>query len=346
MNSIHWAWTAVLVELGVFLNPLVVGTSLPQFLSTLSLHAMASAIVAYSIFIMLPTRFRQPRAMVLVLLFDFAFITPVVGAFGLLLVIRSTLRSEAQMGRQAQMVSVTLPEYDVQSRDVNRSGQGAIRSRLEVNVPGNVRMQSLLTLQSVPNRVANPILEELLGDSTDDVRLVAFGMLDAGEKKITESIRNERENLLLKSTPEQQFVSLKNLAELHWELIYASLAQGELRQHILEQACKFADAALDLDLPANSGLLFLKGRILLQQGEEIAARAFMEQALAHGQALPSVLPYLAEMAFNERDFARVKEMMAQLAEMNIANKTRAIADLWIGRDNVSNFNDRRFLPHI
>jgi tetratricopeptide (TPR) repeat protein len=194
--------------------------------------------------------------------------------------------------------------------------------------------------------VSNPILEELLGDSTDDVRLVAFGMLDAEEKKISTHIRNERENLLLKPDAEHRFASLKHLAELHWELVYASLAQGELRQHILVQALGYAEAALDMDLPANSGLLFLKGRILLQQGEIAAAKGLIEQAVAQGHALSSALPYLAEMAFKERDFVRVQEMMSQLAAMNIATKTRAIADLWIGRDNVSNFNDRRFLPHL
>jgi len=346
MMTLHWAWSAVLIELGIFLSPLMTANSVPAFGGIVFLHALASAIVASSTYLLLPARFSTPRSMVWLLLFNFAFIAPIVGAIGMLVLIRTTLRRESDPARHAVPVSVNLPEYDVQSKDVNRSGQGAIRSRLGTNVPGDVRMQSLMTLQAVPTRVANPILEDLLGDSTDDVRLVAFGMLDAEEKKLTTHIQRERDHLKHDLAPEQRYTCLRHLAELHWELIYASLAQGELRNHILGQARSYLDAALELGLPADSGLAFLKGRILLAQGDIENARMALEEAITLGQPLTSALPYLAEMAFKQRDFVLVKKFMTQLSGLNVASRTRAIADLWTGRDNVSNFSDRRFLPHI
>ncbi len=346
MNTLYWAWSAVLVELGIFGSPLLYASDGGALAAVLGLHALASAIVASGTYVLQPSRFQQPRVWVWLLLFNFAFVAPVVGAIGMLLVIRTTLRRESQAVQQAVPVSVTLPEYDVQAKDVNRSGQGAIRSRLGTNVPGDVRMQSLMTLQAIPNRVANPILEDLLGDSTDDVRLVAFGMLDAGEKKLNAHIQRERALLERAQTPEQRGTCLRHLAELHWELIYASLAQGELRNHILGQARGYLDAALEAGLAPDSGLAFLRGRILLAQGDVDNAQLALEQAIALGQPLTSALPYLAEMAFKRRDFVRVKQSMRQLAELNVASRTRAVADFWTERDNVGNFSDRRFLPHI
>ncbi len=346
MKALQWVWGAVLVELGIFGSPLLYANHLGALAAVLCLHALASAIVASGTYMLLPTNLQQPRVMVWLLLFSFAFVAPVIGAVGMLLIIRNTLRREAQGAHQAQPVSVQLPEYDVQAKDVNRSGQGAIRSRLGNNVPSDVRMQSLMTLQAVSNRVANPILENLLGDSTDDVRLVAFGMLDAEEKKINAHIQRERNYLQQATSPEQRGTCLRHLAELHWELIYASLAQGELRNHILGQARSYLDAALEAGLAPDSGLCFLRGRVLLAQGDMAQAQTAMEEAVALGQPLTSALPYLAEMAFRRRDFARVKQCMNQLAELNVAPRTRAVANFWTGRDNVGNFSDRQYLPHI
>ncbi len=346
MNAFYWAWGAVLADLGIFFSPWMFSSSITIFVGVLTAHAMACAVVALCCYVLMPARFQQPRVVVWFLLFDFAFIAPVIGALGLLFMTRATLRQTADRSSIAVPVSVSLPVYDVQGKDNSRSGQGAIRSRLGANVPSEVRMQSLLTLQAVPNRVSNPILEELLGDSTDDVRLVAFGMLDAEEKKLSVHIQHEREILTHALTPEQHYACLRHLAELHWELIYASLAQGELRNHILGQARQYLVAALDLGLPPQSGPMFLKGRILLAQGEVDAADAAIKAALALGQPQISALPYLAEIAFKRHEFAQVKLYMQQLVELNVSSKTRAIADFWTGRDQVSNFSDRRYLPHI
>jgi hypothetical protein len=346
MNAIYWVWGAALADCWLFFSPLVMGHSIAAFTSVLAAHSLACAIVASGTYLLLPSNFKHPRAMVWVLMFDFAFIVPVVGAVGLLFMARATLRQGAAKSLLAVPVAVNLPEYDVQSKDASRSGQGAIRSRLGSNVPSSIRMQSLLTLLAVPNRVANPILEDLLGDSSDDVRLVAFGMLDAEEKKITVHIQREREALAGTLVPEQRYTCLCHLAELHWELIYAALVHGELRRHLLGQAREYLDAAVAVGVAPTSGVSFLKGRILLAQGQDEQARQAIQQAVDLGQPRISALPYLAEIAFRQRNFGLVKQIMQQLAEINPASKTRAISDLWTARDNVRTLIDRRYLPHI
>ena len=346
MNIVYGVWGATLAELAIFTSPLLISNSQPAFWGVLTVHVVACAVVASCGYLLMPAHFRQPRLAVWLLMFNFAFIVPVAGSFVLLYLTRVTLRKVAEQSELAVPVSVQLPEYDVQGKDVSRSGQGSIRSRLGVNVPDDVRMRSLLTLQAVPHRVSNPILEDLLGDSTDDVRLVAFGMLDAEEKKLSVHIQREREALTRDLLPEQRYICLRHLAELHWELIYASLAQGELRNHILRQAREYLDEALAVGMPPNSGLLFLNGRILLAQGQFEAAQDAIEQSVALGQPKIAALPYLAELAFKRREFGLVKQLMQQLVELNAVSKTRAAADFWTAADQVSKFRDRRYLPHI
>jgi tetratricopeptide (TPR) repeat protein len=207
-------------------------------------------------------------------------------------------------------------------------------------------MQSLLTLQAVPNRVANPILEELLGDATEDVRLVAFGMLDAEEKKIAKEIRFESDRQSRDLTREQRYDSFQRLAELNWELVYACLIQGELRLHMLQQARRYLEAALALGVLPGSGLIFLQGKILLELGEFEAAEKVILQAMQMGQAKTSTLPYLAEIAFQRRDFSQVRQFMMQLSTLNLASRTRAVEDFWNTRDSEINYLDRKYLPHI
>ncbi|MDZ4075767.1 MAG: hypothetical protein U1E04_13570 [Hylemonella sp.] len=338
--------TLLSTSIGPWLLALAQSRSLGTLLGLLGVHAALSLATAAGCLPLMPAYRRRQRGVTLLLLFNFAFIAPVVGPLSILLITRRSRRYAHRVSRRAQPASVALPEYDVQASDNVRSSQGSIRSRLDPQVPGAIRMQALLTLQSVPGRVANPILEDLLGDTTDDVRLLAFGMLDSEEKKISLDIQHERTQLQTELTTEQRFDCLRHLAGLHWELIYACLAQGELRRHILRQARDYLEAALATGITPSPGLLLLQGRILLAQEEIDAAEAVFSRALELGLPKVSVIPYLAEINFLRRQFDRVHERLAQLAHLNTAARTTAVVNLWTGRETVSKLHDRHILPHI
>ncbi|MBK7006870.1 MAG: hypothetical protein IPH37_18505 [Burkholderiales bacterium] len=195
MKGVYWAWGAVLGDLAVFMGPLPHATSDAAFVQLWLLHAGSCAILATSSLVLMPSKNRATLHWTWLLLFCFAAIAPVLGSLCILLISYTTLRQALDVHNHAKPQTVALPEFEARSQQTSRAGQGAIRSRLTAQVPSNVRMQSLLTLQAVPSRVANPILESLLGDETDDVRLIAFGMLDAEEKKLSVHIHQEQKNL-------------------------------------------------------------------------------------------------------------------------------------------------------
>lgn len=346
MKSLYWAWAALLADFALFTGTLPMSHSAAVFFEVLLMHAGACAVLGSATWLMLPQRYRGRPLLAWILMFDFAFIAPVIGAACLLLIVRLTLRREDGVGPQAQPRSVDLPEYEIQSRVGVRSGQGAVRARLTSKVPDNVRLQSLMSLQTVSRRVANPILEDLLGDKADDVRLIAFGMLDAEEKKISSHISRQRASLEGNLSAVQRYDTLRHLAELHWELIYASLAQGELRRHILSEARRYADEAMDLEVEHDSGVLLLCGRIRLEQGNLESAANYFDEAVALGQPEASALPYLAEIAFRRRHFDEVDAIMQRLARLHLAASTKAVVELWTEHSTLDNFRDRNLLPHI
>ena len=164
MKGVYWAWGAVLGDLAVFMGPLPHATSDAAFVQLWLLHAGSCAILATSSLVLMPSKNRATLHWTWLLLFCFAAIAPVLGSLCILLISYTTLRQALDVHNHAKPQTVALPEFEARSQQTSRAGQGAIRSRLTAQVPSNVRMQSLLTLQAVPSRVANPILESLLGD--------------------------------------------------------------------------------------------------------------------------------------------------------------------------------------
>lgn len=337
---------ALVLDAGVFVSPLPRSTANAAFAELWLWHAMACAVLAGSTFRLLPERYRRRPVWTWMLMFDFAFIAPVIGPLGILVIARSTVPRLRNDATQAQPRALSLPEYDIGTRDPQRAGQGAIRSRLGHNVPAATRMKSLLTLQAVPSRVANPIREELLGDAVDDVRLVAFGMLEAEEKRLTVHIHREQKNLERTLSGRARFDCLIHLAELHWELVYSALVQGELRRHILGEAREYIDAALALGEPHESGAMLLKGKILLAQGEVAPAEAALREALALGHSEISVLPLLAELAFRRHDFGQVRRHMQYLYQHHVASRDMPIVDFWAASERASFSRDQLAVHHL
>jgi polysaccharide biosynthesis protein PelE len=125
--------------------------------------------------------------------------------------------------------------------------------------------------------------------------------------------------------------------------VYARLTQGELRKHILSQAANFADRALALH--TGSGMLFLRARIWMEQGDFVSAKAAFQNALEHGQPKASTLPYLAELALRQRDFALVKRYMKELSPLQLSSRTRSVQEFWTSSKEIK-YSDRKLLQHI
>ncbi len=302
-------------------------------------HAVASLLLALSGWYFLPEKFRHPRRLIVLLLFNVSFFIPLLGLLGIYAAVRLSLfhrRSHVAL----PFLHLVLPEFVLSLHEPEvRFSQGGIKSRLaHTSIPTPRRLQSLLALQGMPARVSSPLLQNMLSDASDDIRLVAYGLLDSREKKITAQIHGELVNLRTAESKELRLVGLRHLAELYWEIIYAGLAQGDLRTHALNQALYYADAALHLQ-KEDTGMLFLKGRALLESKRYEEAQLIFGLAVSRGLPESRALPYIVEIAFNRRDYTTVQNLLARLATYQVTPIMKSAINFWVRESD-----DRELIP--
>lgn len=275
-------------------------------------HAAASALLAAGLWLVLPGRYRWPLPWSPLLLFSLAFFIPVVGTIGTVAGVFGGLyfpRRAAEQGWQATSVPA-LPFRAVEQRNSPLFNDGGLQDVLQLAGDPEQRVAALLATKRMPGHEAAPILKLALRDPEDDVRLLAYSMLDQQETRINQHI----EQLLqrLNSEPAALPSTHAALARWYWELAYLGLAQGGVLEHILGQALEHVLAAqggaydVDLDL--------LAGRILMAQGNTEQARQHLEHALERGINPGRVAPFFAEIAFMERRYDEVPRYLSAMPD--------------------------------
>jgi polysaccharide biosynthesis protein PelE len=206
----------------------------------------------------------------------------------------------------------------------------------------DARLAAVLALRQLPTRPAVPILRLALRDAVDDVRLLAYSMLDRRDGALQARIQKYERALARGDIEPKEAAALEySLAQLHWELAYTGLAAGAVEDRALDSSARHARAVLERPAKAGESVqgnelaaLFLLGRILLRKGALDEAEAVLEDARARGFADASIRPYLAEIAFLRRDFARIKEHLRALGPDG-EQRPGLIADLcrfWLPRE--------------
>lgn len=304
------------------------GTSTPLLLAFLLSQGIAAAMIAIVLWRLLPRRFRVPFAWSYGYLFAFCFLVPMAGAIvclGSLLIARlfPGPRQTAGIGLVGLPVFVT----HLISR-VTHGGGARLRAQLgNTRAPLPERMTALVAMQSMPARTSSPVLRELLADSADDVRLLAYGMLDGAEKQLTQQIMAELPRLEEALDASERGEINKRLADLHWELIYQNLVQGDVYRYTADQVERYARAALEAD-PDQAGLWYMRGRLALNRHEPAQARAWLERAETLGFARERTLPLLAEAAYLERDYAAVRTILLSFDSPSPLPLVRPLLRYW------------------
>lgn len=320
---------ALLAEAGAIALLLLQSADTALLYRFFALHAMASALAAVFVWFFLPLHYRQPRLPVLLLLFCISFFIPVFGLAGFFAGVIAAVwwpgrRSDNNFGE------IRTPRFEVQ-HGPQRLGHlriGQVRNQLgSAAVPLDLRMKALLTLQEVPGRHASDILRDVMADPADDLRLLAFGMLDAKEKLLNERIQIASEALKSARDAQAEYAASKQLAELYWELVYQGLVKGDMRDYALAQVKKHVDKAL-AHHQADAGLWVIAGRMCMIEHDYEGARKAFEVAVEKNFPLVRVESYLAELAFLRRDFPAVRQHMQKIQRDSRSQQMALVSDFW------------------
>jgi hypothetical protein len=271
----------------------------------LGAHMLASLLAAFLVWGLLPAPYRRPRLWGLSFFFIFCLFVPFLGVVGLLGGVVFATRWP-QRRRQALFRPVHLNPITSSGSIRMDYRLGDLLERLKTpTVADAERLKALLGTQNLPPRQANEILREALRDSADDIRLVAYGMLYQREKQLATQIDEELKRLKDVRDEQLRFMALSHLAHLYWEQIYQGLVQGDMRKLAFERAVSYAQEAVTFR-PREGGLWILLGQLHLRLAQLDTARTAFTQAITAGLPAFRVVPYLAEVAYREGDFAEVQ----------------------------------------
>ncbi|MFJ3056571.1 hypothetical protein [Herbaspirillum sp. NPDC087042] len=279
----------------------------------LLLHMASSALFALAIASVAPERYRQPRTWLLVYLFFFNFFIPVGGALCAVVALLVAVFWPKDHAEDHFDTSQAPAFVTARRREGSGFSGNRVRAQLgSVATPLDKRLNALVAIQSTPTRASGASLRNLLADPADDVRLLAYGILDGKEKKITQRIVDARNQLKTTTDAPTLLVLHQQVAELYQELIYQNLVQGDLLQYSCTQMREHAHAALAID-EAQPTLWFMLVRLELMSGDIAAARLAQQRAQDHGFSRVRLLPYLAELSYLEHDYEQVRKLFIEMA---------------------------------
>jgi hypothetical protein len=243
--------SALLLEVGAWIGPLLQQHSDEALAAYLLLHAVASVLLTLFLLPLLPRERAQPRAPLIVLIVACCYAVPLAGFLGVL----AAALSLHYLGRTRstdEYESVQLPEFDLHQHRQGNFRHAGLRSFLgNSEAPIQARMRAMVALQYVSGRTASPLLRSVLSDPSEDLRLLAYGMLDSLEKRINQAIDQELSALQADGSASDAAVddaarlqSLRRLSDLYWELVYQELVQGDLREHAISESLRYCEAVL------------------------------------------------------------------------------------------------------
>ncbi len=297
-----------------------------RLLSFSALHAVAVYLAVRLLMSFLPDKYRQEKTPVRLTLFSLGFFIPFLGLPGLFAAILWGIGHE-QGEKVEDIQRITIPELPYRPLEVTeqpRYGQAGLVSVLRNAPSPEKRLRAVMATRQLNDHDAIQVLRVALKDPVDDVRLLAYSMVDAKEKIINQQIEKTRKKLASAIAIEKANLHTR-LANLFWELGYLELAQGEVLKYTLQQARENLDAALGIDASNAANLLQL-GKVLLRLEQYEEAEAAFDRTMALGMNKDAVLPFRAEVAFIRGDFASVTEQLSALspAARNLAHLDQVV----------------------
>jgi len=183
-----------------------------------------------------------------------------------------------------------------------------------------------------------------LGDTHEDVRLLAYAILERREKElrgrietlqgelekiVAESETHELSDMLEGADEKQRAAVLKALTEQHWELVHGGFVAGDIEKQTLTAAVRYGHESL-LRSPDGS-LALLLARIQLRARKPGSALRYLRAASSLGVANAALAPFYAEIAFLFRRFDAIGPLLAEAGNAPLARpKLDAVARFWTG----------------
>ncbi len=296
--------------------------------SVLFYHFIASIVGGYIFLkIIMPNR-EKIRLMTFLLFFIIIFYLPVLGIIGLILAIPFVIvRFSKTKKLNLPIVINKIRELPPEAMDQCEQPT-SLHSLLSLYRSKNYqkRLQAVYATLKLKDQDAIPLLYKALGDPIDDIRLLAYALLDRKENYLSMRIKKNKEALEHIKNSKNKKLCLQ-IANDYWELVRLGLIQGEARNYILNMACKYIEFGLEHN-PNDLELCFLQAQILLKLKNYQQAYKQFKKAENLGIDHKRLLIYYAEIAFYSRQYREVKQLMDTIDSPTAYPQLSAITQFW------------------
>ena len=296
--------------------------------SALFYHCIASIAGSYIFSKILVPKHEKIQLITFLLFFVIIFYLPILGMIGLILaipfvIVRFSKTKKLNLPMEINKIRELPPEAMDQCEQ-----PASLHSLLSLYRSKNYqkRLQAVYATLILKDQDAIPLLYKALGDPVDDIRLLAYALLDRKENYLSMRIKKNK----------QAFEKIKNyknkklclqIANDYWELVRLGLIQGEARNYILNMACKYIELGLEHN-PNDLELCFLHAQILLKLKDYQQAHKQFKKAENLGIDHKCLLIYYAEIAFYSRQYREVKQLMSTIVSPTAYPQISAITQFW------------------
>ena len=163
------------------------------------------------------------------------------------------------------------------------------------------RCDAVLSSMRLTDHERIRLLQLALRDPEDEVRLLAYGLLEQKTQSMTGRMREHQLRLDAAETPAEAAALHRALAFDAWQLVDLALVQGEVARHYLRSSKGHLSEAIER-LPESPGLHFLRGKVLLALGDPGGAQTAFQTAQRCG-----LVPTSADQLIMERAAARLTD---------------------------------------
>ncbi|WP_456460144.1 hypothetical protein [Desulfurobacterium sp.] len=275
----------------------------------LFMHIIISVIATIITVILMPRNFkRNLRNILTVLMFN--LLIPVAGCLFLIVIFVIVARFKKETTIKAKKLpirDITLEKIKVKSRKL---GEAALTQLIKSKRVNNEH--ALLIMGNFINPQTVEAAKTALFSDNDEIRLYAFAILSKLEKEIDDKISFLKGKLQKTENDREKAMIHFELASLYWDMVYLRVADKELMPFIIKEALNHIQHSLKLYTTPEIELL--AGKIYLKLKEREKAKKFLSSAFSQGDKLMKmkVVPYLAEIAFYEKDYKKVEELFSIL----------------------------------
>jgi len=291
-------------------------------------HAIISFGITIASVSVLRQKFITPRDQMGLLIFVFNMVIPFFGYLFTFWIVYYLVNVTYQK-ELTDTSAIDMLEFENEFPTVTRLfGEGSMEELLtNGEIESSLRMKALVSLADNSSKENLRLIKNALSDKNDEIRLYSFAIIDNKERTLNEKIHSQIELFHEASSPQVKLKAAENLVYLYWDMIYFELSDSDLQGFLLQEIDKYAQMVL-LEYPQHEKINIILGKMYLMEKRFDEAERRFTDVINFGCCQDFILPYLAEIYFNRREFGKVKSLFESSKTLHLNTLLNPILTQW------------------